>query len=587
MSEALLDRPTAPAPPPAPARRGFRRPTVLTAVTWLLAAGLAFFIVYPLVQAVVGLFSVEPIPGEAADSPWEVATSSETLGALLNTAVLVVCGGALAVVIGAAFAWLNERTNARIGWLAEVLPLISMFVPSLAAAIGWVFLLDPDVGLLNTVLRAVLEPLGMTFADGGPLNIYSWYGLIWTYAVFLVPFAYLAIANGLQSLDPSLEEASRTAGAGPAKTFLRVTLPSLKPALGSSVMLVVVMGMALFSIPVIIGTRAGIDVLPVLIVHDVTQSYPVDEMSALTRSAMLLAIVLLAGYLQRRFVGAHRSQAFATIGGKGSRSSTTELGRLRWPARLLMLGYLAAAALLPFLGLVLVSLQNFWSATINWGALDFSAYAEMFDRVITREGMRNSFLLATGCATVVIVFAVLITRLTVLSRGGAPRIVDGIVKAPAAIPHIVFALALIAAFGGPPFGWTGTALILIAAYIVMYLPQATFYSAAALQQIGTPLVEASSVSGAGDTRTLRRVLLPLMVPGLVSGWALIFVLMAGDITASAMLASTSTPVIGFVMLDQWNHGSYPTIAALGVTLTVVSTLVVMTALRVRNRYRIR
>jgi iron(III) transport system permease protein len=78
-----------------------------------------------------------------------------------------------------------------------------------------------------------------------------------------------------------------------------------------------------------------------------------------------------------------------------------------------------------------------------------------------------------------------------------------------------------------------------------------------------------------------------MVPGLVSGWALIFVLMAGDITASAMLASTSTPVIGFVMLDQWNHGSYPTIAALGVTLTVVSTLVVMTALRVRNRYRIR
>jgi iron(III) transport system permease protein len=252
-----------------------------------------------------------------------------------------------------------------------------------------------------------------------------------------------------------------------------------------------------------------------------------------------------------------------------------------------MVGYLAAAAVLPFLGLVLVSLQNFWSATIDWASLDFSAYAEMFSRPVLREGMRNSFLLATGCATVVILFAVLITRLTEYSRGGAPRIVDGIVKAPAAIPHIVFALALIAAFGGPPFGWTGTALILIAAYIVMYLPQATFYSAAALQQIGRPLVEASSVSGASDTRTLRRVLLPLMVPGLVSGWALIFVLMAGDITASAMLASTSTPVVGFVMLDQWGSGSYPTIAALGVILTVVSTLVVMTALRVRNRYRLR
>lgn len=586
MTEALLERPEAPAPPPPPRRRGLRRLSPLTVVTWLLAALLAFFIAYPLVQAVLGLFGLDAVPGQTADSPWGVVTSGETLGALFNTAVLVLSGGAIAVLIGAAFAWLNERTNARIGWLAEVLPLISMFVPSLAAAIGWVFLLDPDVGLLNMVLRGILEPLGISLEDG-PLNIYSWYGLIWTYAVFLVPFAYLAIANGLQSLDPSLEEASTTAGAGPARTFFRVTLPSLKPALGSSVMLVVVMGMALFSIPVIIGTRAGIDVLPVLIVHDVTQSYPVDELSALTRSAMLLAIVLIAGYLQRRFVGAHRSQSFATIGGKGNRASTTDLGKLRWPARVLMVGYLAAAAVLPFLGLVLVSLQSFWSSTIDWSSLDFSAYAEMFDRPVVREGLRNSFLLATGCASVVIVFAVLITRLTEYSRGSVPRVIDGIVKAPAAMPHIVFALALIAAFGGPPFGWTGTALILIAAYIVMYLPQATFYSAAALQQIGRPLVEASDVSGATDTRTLRRVLLPLMVPGLVSGWALIFVLMSGDITASAMLASTRTPVIGFVMLDQWTHGSYPTIAALGVTLTVVSTLVVMTALRVRHRYRLR
>ena len=197
----------------------------------------------------------------------------------------------------------------------------------------------------------------------GPLDLYSWYGLIWCYGVFLVPFAYLAIVNGLRSIDPALEEAAGLSGAGPLKTLLTVTLPSLKPALGGAVMLVIVMGMALFSIPVIIGTRAGIDVLPVLIVQDVTQAYPVDEVSALSRSLILLVVVLAAGLIQRRLVGASKAASFATIGGKASRSSVVALGRLRWPARFVMAGYVALAAVIPFLGLVLVSVQRFWHAT--------------------------------------------------------------------------------------------------------------------------------------------------------------------------------------------------------------------------------
>ena len=280
-----------------------------------------------------------------------------------------------------------------------------------------------------------------------------------------------------------------------------------------------------------------------------------------------------------------KSQAFATIGGKGSRAARVSLGRRRWPARVIMLGYLVAAAVLPLVGLFVVSLQSFWSADIEWGGLNFDAYREILDRPVLKEGLQNSLVLAAVCATVVVLVAVLITHLTVVRGGRGSRSLDAVLRSPAAIPHIVFALALIAAFGGPPFGWNGTLLILMAAYVVMYFPQANFYCTAALQQVGRPLIEASSVSGAGDTRTLRRVLLPLMIPAVISGWALIFVLMSGDITASAMLASTRTPVVGFVMLDQWTSGSYPTIAALGVTLTLISTTVVVIALTVRERFR--
>jgi iron(III) transport system permease protein len=565
----------------SPMRRVRARVSAVPAVGWLVALTLVFFVGYPLVQAVLGLVGKTTPEG---GTPLDVVTDGETLHALLNTAILVAGGGAFAILVGALFAWLSERTDARIGWLAEVLPLMSMFVPSLAAAIGWVFLFDPEIGLFNEQARGMLGSVGVHLSNG-PVDIYSWYGLIWCYGVFLVPFAYLSIANGLQSLDPSLEEASRTSGAGVVRTFFRITLPSLRPALGGSMMLVIVMGMALFSIPVIIGTRAKIDVLPVLIVQDVTQSYPVDRVSALARSAILLVIVLLAGYAQRRIIGAGRAQSFATIGGKGGRSGTIALGRWRRPARLLMIGYLLAAAVLPLLGLLLVSLQPFWRADIDWGSLGFGAYHDMLSLPTMKHGLQNSLLLAVTCSSVTVVAGVIVTYVTVLRENRGTRVVDAVLRVPAAVPHIVFAIALVAAFGGPPWGWTGTLLMLVVAYIVIYYPQAAFYSAAALQQVGRPLVEASAMSRAGEGRTLGRVLVPLMMPAIISGWALIFVLMSGDITASAMLASTRNPVVGFVMLDQWNSGSYPTIAALGVTLTLISTLVVVVALRVRARFR--
>ena len=118
-----------------------------------------------------------------------------------------------------------------------------------------------------------------------------------------------------------------------------------------------------------------------------------------------------------------------------------------------------------------------------------------------REGLRNSLVLAALCATVVVVGAVLVTHLLEVRRERSAQVFDPVLKAPAAVPHIVFALALIAAFGGAPFGWNGTALILITAYVVMYFPQAAMYATAAVQQVGRPLTEASIVS---EPATVRR-----------------------------------------------------------------------------------
>lgn len=580
--------PASPAPGATPARRSGglarwipRNLSALQLVSLVLALAMAVLILFPLLMAVLTVLGVSG--GSGFSDVWAAVADPRTLQAFGNTLLLVLLGGGIAVLVGALLAWLNERTDARIGWLAELLPLVSMFVPSLAASIGWVFLLDPDVGLLNMILRQIAGVFGADLATG-PFSIYSWYGLTWAYAVFLVPFAYLAISNGLRSLDPALEEASIMSGASPLKTLIRVTLPSLKPALAGAALIVVVMGMALYSIPVVIGTPAHINTLPVMIVQDVTQTYPVNQAGAYGRSFLLLAVVIVALMAQRRFLG--KQTAYATIGGKGGRATLTSLGPWKIVARLVMIGYILSAAVLPFLGLVFVSLQRFWSANVDFSTLSVQSYVDMFSRGILREGLTNSIVLAAVCATIVVAVALLLAYWIESHKGRGVLAVDGVLKIPAALPNIVFALALISAFGGPPFGWSGTALILVAAYVLMYYPQASVYASAAMQQIGSVLVEASTVSGASPGRTLRRILLPLMLPSLLAAWALTFVLMMGDITASAMLGSTRTPVVGFVMLDQWANGSYPTIAALGVTLTTLSTVVVLGVVLLRQRLRI-
>ena len=200
--------------------------------------------------------------------------------------------------------------------------------------------------------------------------------------------------------------------------------------------------------------------------------------------------------------------------------------------------------------------------------------------------MKNSLTYAFVGALIVVVCALLVSQLTELGRRSVWRVVDGVLKIPAAITHIVIAIGLIIAFAGSPFRWGGKPIMLIAAYVILYFPQASFFASAAVQQIGRPLLEAATVARTRPARRLWKIVLPLMAPALIASWSLIFVLMTGDITASAMLSSAHTPVVGFVMLDQWSDGNFPQIAALGVVMTLISTVVVLGALGIRNRFRL-
>jgi iron(III) transport system permease protein len=496
-----------------------------------------------------------------------------------NTLIVVAGSSALALVIGGVLAWVNERTDARMGLLTESLPLVPFLLPPIAGSTAWVLLLSPGAGFVNVWIRDALGWIGIDRADG-PLNIYSFFGLLLVYTIYQVPYAFMLITAGLRNVDPALEEASRVGGHGLLRTLRRVTLPAVTPSIAGAVLLMAWSGFGLVSIPLVIGTGANIHVLSERIVR-VLQQFPPDEGVAIGLSLIMIVFVALAWWAQSLVL---RRGRFAAISGKGQRATPVRLGSWRWPVRGLVVLYMALTTLLPLFALVIVSLESYWSAQIPWGKLTVRAYhVGIWQEPTARKALLDSLGLGLVVATAGVVAAAIVSLFVVRTSPRVGRLLDGAIKFPATLSHIVIAVGFVLALGGEPFNLAGSVLILMLAYLALYFPQTAVATDNAVAQVGRELPEASRVAGAGDGRTFRKIYLPLMTSGLAAGWALLFVRCVGDLTASSILAGPGNPVVGWKILQVYTDGSYSEMAALSVILTLVSGFVVVTVMTLTRR----
>lgn len=547
----------------------------MTAVMWGLVALSGALVVYPLLVTVLRVATDR----ETLDAIRSATLLSEgVLRVLGTTAIVVGASTALAVVVGALLAWINERTDAGVPFVGDILPLAPILVSPLAGAIGMVVLFDPRVGLVNGWLRSGLAVVGIAPASG-PLDLYTPAGLILVTALYLVPYVYLVAAAALRTLDPSLEEASRVNGAGPWRTLRRVTLPAIAPALAAAAIVAVIVGVGLFSVPVIIGTPARIDVLAVHIFRLLDQ-FPPRTAEALLLAGLMLVVVQALLVVDRRLIprGQH-----AAVGGRGFRRARVELGPLRTPARLAGIAYLAITAVLPVIGLGLVSLQPFWTPQVQWERLSLANYAAVFGTGAPSRALVTSLALGGATATVVLIVAGLVMLHVHHSRIRGGGLVDAITALPATIPHTVIGVSFLMAFSRPPLQLHGTMAILLLAYVVMAMPFAARAASAAARDIGPELAEASRVFGASERRTFARILFPLALPGLAAGWVMVFILSAGEVTASALLSGTANPVVGRVMLELSSFGSFPQVTAMAMVVTAINAVFVTVMLRITRR----
>jgi iron(III) transport system permease protein len=355
----------------------------------------------------------------------------------------------------------------------------------------------------------------------------------------------------------------------------------------------VINGIGLFMVAVVIGSSARIDVISVAI-WDLLSVYPPHTGAALLLALGMLLVILALRIAQRYVV---RSGRQATVGGRGIRVAPLRLGWIRVVTRILVSLYILAAAVAPVVGLLVVSLEHYWSPSIPWTHLTLVNFTEVFDSAQTYRALINSLVLAAAAATIVMLaaaFLMLYARQKDPASGRRigtkkrrrdgednrkKQAIDLILTLPATVPPSVIAVSFILAFSGHPFNLYGSIWIILLAFVVMEIPYAASTASTATSVVGSELAEASRICGASERRTMLRILVPTALPGLAAGWVLVFIRAFGEVAAVALLSGSSNPVVGSVLLNLWQQGQFSQMTALAIVVWLISSGLVLLSLR--------
>ena len=494
----------------------------------------------------------------------------------LNSIVYAAGTCLLAFVIGAYLAWVTERTNTPLRGLIAVIALVPFIVPGILNTISWLLLLSPRIGLINLVVK---NALGVT---AGPFDVYTLAGMIWVEATHLYPLVFLLMSAAFRSMDMSLEEASIMAGSRTFTTLRRVTLPLMRPAIISTMLIMFVRAIESFEVPALIGIPAGIPVFTSRIFLAIHQ-FPSDFGLAGSYAITLLLLSTVGVLIYHRLTG--HAKRFATITGKGYRPRLVDLGRWRYATCGGALLIFAVTVALPVLVLCWVSVTPYYGVP-SWELLQratLEAYRYVLNYPTALVAFKNSLYLAAGSATAVMLLTSVVAWITVKSKFPGRALLDNLAFIPIAFPGIVLGVSLIwVSLTLVPVIY-GTFWLLLIAYITRFMPYGIRAASASMVQIHDDLEEAALACGSSWRQAFQRIILPLLMPGFVAGWIYVSTVSLRELSTSILLYSPDSIVLAILAFDMWEGGQYNYVAALGVIMVSVLVLMATVARRLGAR----
>ena len=486
----------------------------------------------------------------------------------------------LAFALGTLLAWMNERTNTPFKTLFFALSIIPLVIPGILFTVAWILLGSPKIGLINLALQRVFDT-DMVF-----INVYSIGGMIWVDALHYSPMAFLLMTAAFRAMDPALEESAVMSGASVRQVVTRVTLPLVWPAIFATVLILFVRAIESFEVPALLGLPVGIQVFTSAI-YQAVHRYPSQVGLASSYAVTLLLITTVGVYFQS--VLSSRGNKYATMTGKGFRPRQIDLGPWRYLAVAVFLVYFLFIVVLPFAVLLWSSFQKFYSvpSLAAMQRMSLEPYRTVLEHPGLWRSVWNSLLLAFGSATLIMLVTSVICWIVVKTRLPGRWLLDNIASLPMVFPGIVLGLSIMILYLYLPIGVYGTIWILLIAYVTRFLPYGLRYNTTSMLQIHRELEESAAMSGASWATTFRRIILPLLKPGLVAGWIYIMIVSIRELSSSILLYSPGNEVLSILIWELWENGQYVELSALGVMFIIALFFLVMLAQWVGSKFGIK
>ncbi len=549
-------------------------------VWWVTVAFLLAAVVYPMTVLIANSFRAQ---GTASFDNYRRLFSDPSIRqSLLNSLRVVVPSTVLSTALGVFCAWAVVRTDVPGRKLFSRILAIPYFIPPFIGAISWTFLLGPK-GILNRVLMDVFR------LSEAPIDIYTIGGMIFVMSVYRFAVPFIVVMPTMKRISASMEEAARISGAAPLRAMLDITLPLLLPSILGSMLLVFLFILSDFGVSAVLGAPNRIRLVTTEIFYLINRPDLPDHLQIASAYAMLLTVFALGGlYVYRRILKGSR---YAVVRGESGGLAPASLpGAAKWGLFAALCLIFLVTTMAPVAAACVTALTKTWGIPFsaeNATLANFTGLAAI--RNISRA-FRNSLLLAFLSALIITAVTLIVSYMAVRkkARGVAGvRIMEIMVTLPYALPGTIIALGMILAFARPlPYigiSIYGTFSILLIAYVARFLNLGYNNITGAISQIDTSLEEAARMAGAGEVRTFRDIVIPLLLPSLGGTMLLVIAPTISEISLSSLLWSVRNETIGTVIYSAMEEGRILREAALAVLLILLVVIVNFAAHSITER----
>jgi iron(III) transport system permease protein len=545
-----------------------------SSLTLIALAALPMLVILTLVSILIWMSFQTGIIGTddakfSLSNYFEVFDDSLFIEAVSNTIVFSITATLVSMAIGLPIAWVTERTTLPAKSWVYVIMTLGLLIPGIYTAMGWTFLAHARIGFFN---RWAIEYLGVVEA---PLNIATPLGMGFVQGLSLASLGFILTAQMFRAMNPSLEEAAGIHGLGFFSTMRRITLPLAMPAILAAVIYIVVIGIATFDIPAIIGLGSRVYLLSTYIFQ---KTNPGDEelaqhgITAALGVMMILVAVLLTWWYSSVL---RKGDQYGVVTGKGYRPALIDIGGWGKVAWGFIIVYIIAAKVIPLLLIAYTAFIPYMAppSAKMFGLMTLEPFLEEMDWDLILRGMKNTAILVITVPAVTLLLAFSISWLIVRSRSNIRYLLEFGAFLPHALPEVILAISalLLALFVlkdiAPLYG---SVTLIAIVYVITRISFATRAINSALLQIHKELEEAAHTAGLSAVQTSWKILVPLLRPTLMSVWIWSAILVYRELTVAVFLVGQDNLTLPAVIWSYWQAGAMN--LAAGATLVMTGLL---------------